>query len=382
MPERLASGIGNQPAVGTKQEFLFLRTDDELPPGQTTDGMPDAFPFDAMAFRHDLLVTAFEVAVKVQENGQFQPGQGRSPSHTLLPRMMFFSHGHLRSVVQGIAVGQIPELPVQLRVAVNAVERPQGTTTVDVIFLWFQGNPSPNQVFLNPVEALPDGSRTSRRKADVVPAPGRQKCFGTYPVFVVVSQAQPGRIMNEVHLSPVGEFNSLHAANVVHDPGRFRGQLETGRNHLVSGMAHMADVDGGNTCPDNQTVGTDQPEDPGHELVGAAAVVTVDHDHFDALLTVVFQHVPVGEANQVLAGRSTVRFPGTLFLGADDEETRLFHLVKQRVGGNEAVLLRAAVVLAVGEDGGRDTPDLVSIQRAVVSVAIEFACGCVSIHIH
>ncbi len=45
------------------------------PPGQTTDGVPDAFPFDAMAFQHDLLVTAFKVAVKVQENGQLQSGQ-------------------------------------------------------------------------------------------------------------------------------------------------------------------------------------------------------------------------------------------------------------------------------------------------------------------
>ena len=187
--------------------------------------------------------------------------------------------------------------------------------------------------------------------------------------------------MNEVHLSPVGEFHSLHAANVVHDTGRFGGQLKTGRNHILTGMAHVADVDGGNTRPDNQTIGADQPEDPGHELVGAAAVVTVDHDHFDALLTVVFQHVPVGEANQVLAGRSAVRFPGTLFLGSDDEEPCFFHLVEQGVGGNEAVFLRTAVVFAVGKDGGSDTPDLVSVQRAVVAVAIEFACGCVSIHV-
>lgn len=147
-------------------------------------------------------------------------------------------------------------------------------------------------------------------------------------------------------------------------------------------MAHVTDVDGGNARPDNQTVGTHQPEDPGHELVGAAAVVAVDHDHFDALVTVVFQHIPVSEANQVLTGRSTVRFPGTLFLSSDDEEPGFFHLVEQGVGGNEAVFLRTAVIFAVGEDGGCDTPDLVSIQRAVISVAIEFACGCVSIHVH
>ena len=96
-------------------------------------------------------------------------------------------------------------------------------------------------------------------------------------------------------------------------------------------MAHVADVDGGNTSPDNQAVGADQPEDACHELVGAAAVVTVDHDHFDALVTVVFQHIPMGEANQVLAGGSAVRFPGTLFLGSDDEESCLFHLVEQGV---------------------------------------------------
>lgn len=188
--------------------------------------------------------------------------------------------------------------------------------------------------------------------------------------------------MNEVHLSPVGEFHSLHAANVVHDPGRFRGQPETGGDHLVPGMAHVADVDRGNTSPDDQTVGADQPEDPGHELVGAAAVVAVDHDHFDTLVTVVFQHIPMGEANQVLASGRAVQFPATLFLSSDDEEPGLFHLVKQGVGGNEAVFLRAAVVLAVGEDGGGDTPDLDSVQRAVVAVAIEFACGCVSIHIY
>ena len=69
LPERLPSGIGNQPAVGTKQEFLFLRTDDEFPPCQTTDGMPDALLLDAMAFRHDFLIASFEVTVKVQENG-------------------------------------------------------------------------------------------------------------------------------------------------------------------------------------------------------------------------------------------------------------------------------------------------------------------------
>ena len=188
--------------------------------------------------------------------------------------------------------------------------------------------------------------------------------------------------MNEVHLSLVGEFHSLHPVNVVHDTGCFRGQLKTGCNHILPGMSHMADVDGGNTCSDNQTVGADQPEDTGHELVGAAAVVTVDHDHFDPLVTVVFQHIPVGEANQVLAGRCSVRFPGTLFLGSDDEEPGLFHLVKQGVRRDEAVLLRAAVVLAVGEDGGCDTPDLDPVQRAVVAIAIEFACGCTSIHIH
>lgn len=204
MPERLPSGIRDQPAVGTKQEFFFLRADDEFPPGQTTNGMPDTFLFDATAFRHDLLVTAFEVAVKVQENGQFQTRQGWSPPHTLHPRMMFSSHGRLRSVVQGVAVGQIPELPVQARVAVNTVERPQGAATISTFLLRFQRDSSPDQVFLNPVEALLDGSRTSRRKSDVVPAPGRQKSFGTYPVFIVVSHTQLCRFMNEVHLSLVG----------------------------------------------------------------------------------------------------------------------------------------------------------------------------------
>lgn len=169
--------------------------------------------------------------------------------------------------------------------------------------------------------------------------------------------------------------------DVVHDAGRFSGQPETGGNHILTGMAHVADVDGGDACPDNQAVGADQPEDPGHELVGAAAVVTVDHDHFDALVTVVFQHIPVGEANQVLASGSAVRFPGTLFLGSDDEESSLFHLVKQGIGGDEAVFARTAVVLAVSEDGGGDAPDLESVQRAVVSVAIEFTCGCMSIHV-
>lgn len=110
--------------------------------------------------------------------------------------------------------------------------------------------------------------------------------------------------------------------------------------------------------------------------------MAVDHDHFDALVTVVFQHVPVGEADQVFACRSAVRFPGALFLGSDNEEPGLFHLVEQGVGGDEAILLRTAIVLAVGKDGRCDTPDLISIQRAVVAVAIEFACGCVSIHMH
>ncbi|PNC88457.1 hypothetical protein CXT87_03850 [Akkermansia muciniphila] len=85
MLESLPSGIGNQPAVGTKKEFFFLCADDELLPGQTTDGMPDTFLFNASAFRYDFLIASFEVAVKVQENGQLQPGQGRSPSHTLQP---------------------------------------------------------------------------------------------------------------------------------------------------------------------------------------------------------------------------------------------------------------------------------------------------------
>lgn len=382
MLESLPSSIGNQPAVGTKQEFLFLRADDELPPSQITDGVSDAFLLDATAFRHDLLVTAFKVAVKVQENGQFQPAQRRSLSHTSQSQMMFSFHGRLRSVVQGVAVGQIPEFPVQARIAVDSIERPQGTATVDVILPWLQGNASPDQVFLNPVEALPDGNRASRRKADVVPAPGRQKSLGTYSVFVVVSQAQPGRLTNKVHLSLIREFDSLHAADVVHDTGRFRGQLKTGRNHVLPGMAHVTDVDGGNARPDNQAVGTHQPEDPGHELVGTAAVVTVDHDHFDALITVVFQHVPVGEANQVLAGGRAVRFSCALFLGTDDEEAGFFHLVEQGVGGNEAVFLRTAVIFTVGKDGGCDTPDLDSVQRAVVAVAIEFAYGCVSIHVH
>ena len=202
--ERLPSGICNQPTVGAKQEFLFLRTNDELTACQTTDGMPDALLFDAMAFRHDFLVTAFKVVVKEQENGQLQPGQGWSPSHTLHPQMMFFSHGRLRSVVQGVAVGQIPEFPVQACVAVNTVERSQGATAVDVLLPWLHGNSSPDQVFLNPIEALPNGSWSSRRKADVVPAPGRQKRFGTYPVFVVVSHTQLCRFMNEVHLPLVG----------------------------------------------------------------------------------------------------------------------------------------------------------------------------------
>lgn len=170
--------------------------------------------------------------------------------------------------------------------------------------------------------------------------------------------------------------------NVVHDTGSFSGQPETGGNHLFPGMSHMADVDGGNACADNKAVGTNHPEDPGHELVGTATVMAVDHDHFDALITVVFQHIPVSKTNQVLAGGGTVRFPGTLFLGADDEESGLFHLIEQRVGRHKTVLSRTAVVLAVGEDGGGDTPDLVSVQRAVVAIAIEFACGCTSIHVH
>lgn len=143
-------GIGNQPAVGTEQEFLFLRTDDEFSPCQTTDGMPDALLLDAMAFRHDLLVTAFKVAVKVQKNGQFQTRQGWSPPHRLHPRMMFSSHSPLRSIVQGVAFGQIPEFPVQACVAINTVERPQGTTAVDDVLLWLQGNSSPDQDFPEP----------------------------------------------------------------------------------------------------------------------------------------------------------------------------------------------------------------------------------------
>lgn len=93
-------------------------------------------------------------------------------------------------------------------------------------------------------------------------------------------------------------------------------------------MAHVTDVNGGDACSDNQAVGADQPEDPGHEMVGAAAVVAVDHDHFDALVTVVFQHISMGETNQVFAGGSAVRFPGALFLSSDDEEPGFFHLVK------------------------------------------------------
>ena len=110
--------------------------------------------------------------------------------------------------------------------------------------------------------------------------------------------------------------------------------------------------------------------------------MAVDHDYFDALVTVVFQHIPVSEANQVFAGGSAVRFPGTLFLGSDDKESCLFHLVEQGVGGDEAVFSRTAVVLAVGKDGGSDTPDLESIQWAVVSVSIEFVGECLIIHIH
>ena len=110
--------------------------------------------------------------------------------------------------------------------------------------------------------------------------------------------------------------------------------------------------------------------------------MAVGHDHFDAFVLGAFQHVPVGEADQVFACRSAVRFPGTLFLGSDNEEPGLFHLVEQRVGGNEAVLLRAAVVLAVGGDGGCDSPDLKSVQWAVVAIAIEFSCGCLIIHMH
>ena len=68
-------------------------------------------------------------------------------------------------------------------------------------------------------------------------------------------------------------------------------------------------------CIRDRAVGADQPEDPCHELVGAAAVMAVDHDHFDAFVLGAFRHVPVGEADQVFACRSAVRFPGTLFLG-------------------------------------------------------------------
>ena len=82
--------------------------------------------------------------------------------------------------------------------------------------------------------------------------------------------------MNEVHLPPVGEFDSLHAEDVVHNARRFGGQPETGRNHLVPGMAHVADVDRGNTRPDNQAVGTDQPEDPGIIVVPPEEPATPD----------------------------------------------------------------------------------------------------------
>ena len=110
--------------------------------------------------------------------------------------------------------------------------------------------------------------------------------------------------------------------------------------------------------------------------------MTVDHDHFDALVTVVFQHISMGEANQVLAGRSSVRFPGTLFLSPDNEEPGFFHLVKQGIGGDEAIFSRTTVVLAAGKDGGGDTPDLEFVQRTIIAIAIEFACRCTSIHVH
>ena len=82
--------------------------------------------------------------------------------------------------------------------------------------------------------------------------------------------------MNEIHLSLVREFDSLHAVNVVHDPGCFGGQPETGGDHLFSGMSHVADVDGGNACPDNQAVGADQPEDPGIIVVPPGEPATPD----------------------------------------------------------------------------------------------------------
>lgn len=85
LPERLPSGIGNQQQSDrSRNSSSFVRMMNSRP-AQTSDGMPDAFLLDAMAFRHDLLVTAFKVAVKVQENGQLQSGQGRSPPQTFQP---------------------------------------------------------------------------------------------------------------------------------------------------------------------------------------------------------------------------------------------------------------------------------------------------------
>ena len=55
---------------------------------------------------------------------------------------------------------------------------------------------------------------------------------------------------------------------------RHAGPVHT--HYAMIGMAHVADVDRGNTSPYNQTVGTDQPEDPGIIVVPPEEPATPD----------------------------------------------------------------------------------------------------------
>lgn len=62
-----------------------------------------------------------------------------------------------------------------------------------------------------------------------------------------------------------------------------------------------------------------------------------------------------------LVSETNQEFPGDLFLDSNNEESGFFHRIKLRIGGDEAVLLQKAVVLKVGKDSWRDTPDMESV---------------------
>ena len=113
-----------------------------------------------------------------------------------------------------------------------------------------------------------------------------------------------------------------------------------------------------------------ETEDPGMELVGAAAVVAV-HDHdFGTLAAGFLEVVAVGEAKHVLLESVAGLIAHKLFLCGHGNPSLFRHSVENGGSRKKAVSVRCAGVRVLGEDRGREAREFGDFEWAMEAIAV------------